>query len=101
MCALDSRTWCAAATCLRNLLCAHDCWVIRFVCVQDFTLAGVFNATNECNAALNPLLRLFKTTRKTSTVPLFELSAPPVPYLNWDLSSPATACGPEWETSLD
>lgn len=64
-------------------------------------MAGVFNATNECKAATNPLLRLFKTTRRTSTVPLDELSAPPVPYLSWNQSSPATACGPEWETSLD
>lgn len=96
------RLWSAPESCAslsgRSRL-PHTHKVMRFF--QDFTLAGVFNASQECAAAANSMLRLFKTTRRTSAVPLHELSAPPVPYLNWNRSSAASACGSEWVTSLD
>jgi sialate O-acetylesterase len=80
--------------------------VVLCVCVvrqsnMDFSVAGVYNASAECAAASNPQLRLFKATRKTSSVPLYELSAPPISDLNWSPATPETVCGPQWQTSLD
>lgn len=69
---------------------------------MDFTVAGAFNASGECAIASNRNLRLFKSTRRTSTVPLDELDAPPVELLNWSAASPEAVCGEQWHTnSLD
>ena len=68
---------------------------------MDFSVGGVYNATAECAAATNSMLRLFKPTRRTSNTPLYELNAPPTAYHNWNKATPESACGPEWQTSLD
>jgi sialate O-acetylesterase len=71
---------------------------------MDFKLGGVFNASNECASATNPMLRLFTATSNTSAVPLFELSAPPSTWWSngsgWVAASPESACGAKWQTSL-
>ena len=66
---------------------------------MDFTVAGAFNATGECATASNPNIRLFKTSRRTNTVPLEELSARAP--LNWSAASPAAVCGEQWHSALD
>eukprot|EP00035_Acanthoeca_spectabilis_P030108 m.7949 g.7949 ORF g.7949 m.7949 type:complete len:1118 (+) comp4006_c0_seq1:170-3523(+) len=66
---------------------------------MDFSVAGVFNASNECAAVSNPMIRLFKTQRRTSEDPLHELDW--IAVLNWTSATPETACGPEWRTALD
>ena len=57
-------------------------------------MAGVFGACEECAAASNPQLRLFKPTRAQSSTPLYMLSSPPTSFHNWSAASPVAACGP-------
>ena len=57
-------------------------------------MAGVFGASEECAAASNPQLRLFKPTRAQSSTPLYMLSSPPTSYHNWSAASAIAACGP-------
>ena len=57
-------------------------------------MAGVFGASEECAAASNPQLRLFKPTRAQSSTPLYMLSSPPTSYHNWSAASAVAACGP-------
>jgi hypothetical protein len=52
---------------------------------------GVFNATGECAAATNPLVRVFKAARHESMVPLYELGAPAA--INWTEAAPNVAYG--------
>ena len=70
---------------------------------MDFRLGGVFNASHECAVATNPMLRLFTAASNTSSVPLYELAAPPSTWSNgsgWLVASPESACGVQWRTSL-
>jgi sialate O-acetylesterase len=68
---------------------------------MDFSVAGVFNASAECAAASNPMLRLFKATRRTSRLPLSELSAAPLLNDTWSKSTSISVCGPNWQRSLN